>query len=402
MQPFKGIRVIDLTHVLAGPFCTYQLAVLGADVVKIEAPDDPDMMRPEGSSRSLGEDGRGTTFLCQNGNKRSLAIDLKRTRGQEIVRKLAVEADVLVTNYRMGVLERFGLGWEALREANPRLIYATMTGFGHTGPKAGHPAYDNVIQAYSGLMAATGTPDEHPVMVGPPVLDYGTGAQAAFSIAAALFQRSRTGKGQRIDVAMLDAALMLMTTSVIETQVRGRTGAPKGNVNPTRAGYSCFRTADGLLMIGAFTGRQNARMWRVLGRADIAERVLNADTHALTARADEDLDLISQLLMTKPAAEWEALLNAGDVPAARVRRIDEAIASEQVASRRVLQEAEPLPETGAMLKTPVAAFSYAEGGPAVTRPAPRLGEHTAEVLTELGLSRKEVAALAEAGVVKVA
>ena len=193
MQPFEGIRVIDMTHVFAGPFCTYQLAVLGADVIKVEPPGDPDMTREEGVVPELNARGMGTAYLAQNGGKRAIAVDIKTAEGIEILKKLAASADVLVENYKGGTLEALGLGYDALAAINPQLIYCSMTGFGRTGPKGSDRGYDVVIQAFSGVMAANGEANAPPVRVGPPMVDYGTGAQAALAVSSALFQRSRGG-----------------------------------------------------------------------------------------------------------------------------------------------------------------------------------------------------------------
>ena len=402
MRAFEGIRVLDLTHILAGPFCTYQLAVMGADVIKIESPSMPDYMREEGTSDEMGEQRRNTQFVCQNGNKRSLCLDLSTERGAQIALKLVETADVLVENYRKGAMERHGLGYDAVSKINPKLIYCSMTGFGHTGPKAGHAAYDFVIQAFSGLMAATGTPNENPVRVGPAVLDYGTGAQAAFAIASALFQRTQTGKGQKIDVAMADAALMLMSTHVMDAQTLGRSEVPFGNIMPTKAGYSMYETADGLLAMGAATPAQYQKMWRVLGRDDIATQIDGLSRKDLKPMATQDKSILDEILATRDADHWEDVLNEVGVPAARVRRVDEAIEHPQVHSRRVLQEGPMVPETSQQLRVPVAAFGYEHGGPEYQSPAPLLGEHTHELLAELGLENQEIDTLCRDGVVQVA
>src|ERR1700693_6367480 len=197
-RPFEGIRVIDITHVLAGPFATYQLAVLGADVIKVEHPDDPDQSRGAGTDKELNRRNMGTAFLTQASNKRSITLDLKLEKDREILRKLVATADVIVENYRPGAFEALGLGYEAMAAINPRLIYASFSAFGQRGPRGKQTAYDHVIQATSGIMAMTGTQDVHPVKLGAPAVDYATGITGAFALASALFQRGRTGKGQRI------------------------------------------------------------------------------------------------------------------------------------------------------------------------------------------------------------
>ena len=390
IKPFDGIRVIDFTHVLAGPSATYQLAVLGADVIKIEPKHEPDMMRVESQSPAMAEQGRGTEFICQNGNKRSLSLDLTAPNGLSVAKRLIEGADVLVENYRYGVMDRYGLGYKDIQIFKPDLIYCSLTGFGHTGPKAHHPAYDVVIQAYSGLMAANGSPGNTPVRVGPAILDYGTGAYAAFAISSALFQRSRTGLGQFIDVAMSDAALMLMSNSVMVTQSRGETPIPFGNVHPVKVGYSTYSTADDLLMLGAFTLKQLRRLCRAVGHYDLFDGLADATAENLSTRYDGIREILQATLKTRTANEWEYILNEAGIPAARVRRIDEILDNEQVASRSVLQETDQIPETGKPLRVPVAAFSYDHGGPSITSPSPRLGEHTIEVLSEIGYTSADI------------
>ncbi len=265
MRPFEGIRVIDLTHVFAGPFCTFQLAMLGADVIKVEGADHPDMVRFEGGDAGLNAAGMGASYQSQNAGKRAIALDLKSESGRAAMRRLIGIADVLVMNYAGEAAKRMGVDPAVTQAINPKLIHCTLTGYGRTGPKADHPAYDNVIQAYSGLMAGNGTPDTGPVRIGPAVVDYGTGAQAALAVSAALFQRERTGRGQVIDVAMVDAAMMLMAASVTDTIATGEPPARTGNINPNYAAYRTFDTAEGLLMVGAFTNAQHAALCDFLG-----------------------------------------------------------------------------------------------------------------------------------------
>src|SRR5579859_5326072 len=232
MRPFEGIRVIDVTHVLAGPFATYQLAVLGADVIKVEHPDEPDQSRGSGTDKELNRRSMGTGFLTQASNKRSITLDLKIEADRAILKELVATADVFVENYRPGAFEALGLGYEALAAINPKLIYASFSAFGQEGPRGAQTAYDHVIQATSGIMAMTGTKDVHPVKFGSPAIDYATGMTGAFALAAALFQRQRTGKGQRIDMAMLDVAMILMSSHLTGYLRNGAHPKPHGNDNP--------------------------------------------------------------------------------------------------------------------------------------------------------------------------
>lgn len=377
MQPFKDIRVLDLTHVLAGPFCTHQLSVLGADVIKVEPVGRPDMMRQEGSIGNLNLQGLGTQFSAQNSGKRAIALDLASDTGRSLIVELIKEADVLVQNYAGEALDRFDLGYITVEKINPQIIYCSMSGFGQTGPKAGHPAYDVVIQAYTGMMASNGLPDGKPLRIGPPMVDYGTGAQAAVAISAALFQRTRTGKGQFIDVAMADAALMLMAGNVSETRASGIHPTPCGNQHPLRPGYAAFETKSGQIMIGAFTAKQCSDLMLTLGEAVLAKEVLCIRTEDLAGRLEADRAVISKHMMDKTADYWEGVLNLAHIPAARVRTLPEALAEPQIQARGI----------------GVAAYNFAHDGPDGSDEVPLYGQHTDEVLIELGLTKSRISDL---------
>src|SRR5262249_55763087 len=313
-RPFEGIRVIDATHVLAGPFATYQLAVLGADVIKVEHPDEPDQSRQNGTDKALNRANIGTSFLTQASTNRSPAPDLRPERDRAVLKKLAATADVFVENYRPGAFDALGLGYEALAEVNPRLIYASFSAFGQDGPRGEQTAYDHVIQATSGIMAMTGTKEVHPVKFGSPAIDYATGTTGAFALAAALFQRERTGRGQRIDMAMLDVAMILMSshlTGYLRNRVHPK---PSGNAHP-HATNSAYPTKDGLLMLGASNLRQQRRLWTVLERPDMIKRS-NDERDQDHAR---EVSVLTDILQTRTAQEWEEFLQARHVPAARGR-----------------------------------------------------------------------------------
>src|SRR6187455_2323889 len=332
MRPFEGIRVIDVTHVLAGPFAAYQLAILGADVIKVEHPDDPDQSRGAGTDKELNRRNMGTAFLTQASNKRSITLDLKQARDRDILKKLVATADVFVENYRPGAFEALGLGYDALAKINPRLIYASFSAFGQTGPRGGQTAYDHVIQATSGIMAMTGTADVHPVKLGAPAIDYATGMTGAFALSAALYQRERTGKGQRIDMAMLDVAMILMSSHLTGYLRNGVHPKPSGNRHP-HATNGAFATKDGtLVMLGASNVRQQKRLWVALGRPEMAKKT-NDERDADHAREITELE---EIMLTRTADEWEEFLQARHVPAARVRTMGEAIADPQLASRGII------------------------------------------------------------------
>ena len=401
MKPFEGIRVLDLTHVLAGPFSTYQLAVLGADVIKIESPHAPDMTREEGVDAADNARAYGSYFQSQSAGKRAIRLDLKSESGKAVMWKLIDSADVLVQNYAAGGLDKLGFSYDAVSKRNPLLIYCSISGFGRTGPKAQHPAYDVVIQAFSGLMAANGELDAAPVRVGPPMVDYGTGAQAALAISAALFQRQTSKKGQFIDVSMLDAALMLMTAHVKDALLTGNSHKAHGNMHPQYAGYCAYKTKAGLLMIGAWTNKQLASLFSVLGEKGRAQQLLETPRAIVHELYEEDVATISSHMLEQTADEWEQRLNDAHVPAAKVRTLVEALNSEQVKSRQVIQGVggDGIDASNEKYsKFPVAAFSYEHGSPSLERMPPGLGEHTRELLQDIGLSVGEIDKLREEGV----
>ena len=377
-RPFEGIRVIDVTHVLAGPFAAYQLAVLGADVIKVEHPDDPDQSRGSGTDKALNRRQMGTAFLTQASNKRSITLDLKQEADREVLRKLAATADVFVENYRPGAFEALGLGYEALSALNPRLIYASFSAFGQGGPRREQTAYDHVIQATSGLMAMTGTKNVHPVKFGSPAVDYATGMTGAFALSAALFQRERTGRGQRIDMAMLDVAMILMSSHLTGYLRNGTHPRPSGNAH-AHATNSAYPTKDGLVMLGASNLRQQHRLWTVLERPDMIKRT--------NEERDEDRDreaaVLSEILQARTADEWERFFQARHVPAARVRTMGEAIADPQIASRGVIHRHEAPAGFDGGFGVPLAAFTFAHGGPRIDSAPPTLGEHNEEIRREL-------------------
>jgi crotonobetainyl-CoA:carnitine CoA-transferase CaiB-like acyl-CoA transferase len=294
---------------------------------------------------------------------------------------------VFVENYRPGAFEALGLGYETLSAINPRLIYASFSAFGQNGPRGKQTAYDHVIQATSGIMAMTGTEAVHPIKIGSPAIDYATGTTGAFALAAALFQRERTGKGQRVDMAMLDVAMILMSTHLTGYLRTGAHPKPHGNSHP-HATNSAYMTKDGMVMLGASNLRQQKRLWTVLERPDMIKKT----NDERDADHDREVALLTEIMRRKSAAEWEEFLQARHVPAARVRTMGEALSDPQLDSRGVIHRH---PAGGGLereLAVPLAAFTFAHGGPRIDTPPPALGEHNKEILLELEQARRPAGA----------
>ncbi|HZO41316.1 MAG TPA: CoA transferase, partial [Methylomirabilota bacterium] len=338
MRPYEGIKIIDITHVLAGPFAAYQMALLGADVIKVEHPTDYDQSRDSGGDRALNKQQMGTGFLTQGSNKRAITLNLKHEKGREILKKLVRDADVLVENYRSGAFRALGLGWDDLSPLNPRLIYCSMTAFGQEGPRGVQTAYDQLIQATSGMMAMTGTPEVNPIKTGAPVIDYATGTMCAFAISAALFQRERTGRGQYIDSAMLDVSLMLMGSHITSYLRSGSEPKPKGN-RMDRASSQLYEAKDAPLMIAAGNRGQHERLFRAVGRPDIAAQSTHDEREELYDKQTEELQ---KIIAQRTADEWEQHLQGSHVPAGRVRRLSESLEDPQLKARNVLHRHEKI------------------------------------------------------------
>lgn len=382
----EGVRVLDLTHVLAGPFGTYQLAVLGAHVIKIEAPDEPDQARFQGSDHALNDAGMGTAYLAQASNKESVTINLKSEAGRGIFRRLVQTADILVENYRPGALDALGLGYADLSTLNPGLIYCSISAFGSTGPKRELTAYDGVIQAYSGIMAMTGEPDTAPVKCGAPVVDYATGTTALAAILAALLHRQSHGGGQFVEVAMSDVAMILCSSHLTGHLWNGWHPEQKGNRYPF-ATIGCYQAADAPLMISASNLRQQRRLWEVLGRQDL---IKTTNAERIRAHAVES-DVLREIVATQPVEHWERVLQAARVPASRVQRMEAALADGHVKARKVLHRFDERAGAFDGLTVPVAAFRLGACDVAVRSAPQTAGAQNEQVLARLGYSSDDVA-----------
>jgi CoA:oxalate CoA-transferase len=397
-SPLAGIRVLDLTNVLAGPFCCHQLAHLGAEVLKVETPAGGDLARQLGADAELNGRGMGVSFLAQNAGKRSITVDLKHPRGREVFHRLVAGAQVLVENFRPGVMDRLGLGHEALRAHNPTLVYCAISGFGQDGPLRDAPAYDQIVQGMSGMMSITGAPDTAPYRVGYPVADTLGGLTAAMAVCAALAERDRVG-GRFIDVSMLESAVATMGWAVSNWLVAGRTPQPMGNDNVTASPSGTFRTADGLLNIAANRQAQFEALCTVIGRPGLAGDVRFAERQArLDHRRELTAEIEAALAGGSTEHWWHALAAAG-VPAGPVWTVPQALAHPQLADRDLTTCFEDVPGVGREVRIVRTGFEIDGERPAVGTPPPRLGEHTGAILAELGYSAADIAALRTQGAV---
>ncbi len=398
-QPLKGVRVIDLSQVLAGPYATYQMALLGAEVIKIEKPGEGDWTRVGGLLPELSARRMGLGFLSQNAAKKSVTINLKTPEGLAIAQKLVATADVFVENFKPGVAERLGLGFDAVRALKDDIVYCSISAYGQNGPLSRRPAYDHVIQGMCGIMLTTGKPGDGPTKVGAPYVDFATGMNAAMAVMAALLEVKRTGTAVEVDVAMLDTALMLMAS--LMTQQRTADWKPMQNGNEAWSASpssGAFETAAGLLMLAANNEPQFQSLCRAIGRADILTDPRWQTPDVRKENGGSLRETLKQTFRTRTADAWESLLETVDVPAAKVRSLDETLAEPQVDARGLLCEFE-LEGQDRPIHVPSLSFRANGACVAPQTPPPGLGAHTEGVLRDIGVEREEFEQLRGAGVI---
>jgi len=397
LRPLEGIKVLDLSRVLAGPWCTQLLADLGAEVTKVERPGAGDDTRHWGPPwHGEGDKRVAAYFLSCNRGKRSAAIDFSQAEGAALVRKLAEHADVVVENFKVGGLEKFGLDARSLRAANPRLIYASITGFGQDGPYADRAGYDYIIQGMGGLMSITGLPDGVPgggaMRVGVAVVDLFTGLYTAVAILSALYAREKSGEGADIDMALFDTQLAMLANQASNALVSGKDPPRQGNTHPNIVPYQPFEAADQPIIIAVGNERQFARLAEMCGHPEWTGDQKFASNAERVANRGEIVRLVGQAIAQKPAAEWLAQLDAAGIPAGPINRISQALGDVQAQHRQMVRTIAGAPLVGSPVR-----FDGERADSDL--PPPALGEHTAEVLAQIGIGGRAIEQLSAAGVI---
>jgi formyl-CoA transferase len=398
-KPLKNYRVLDLTNVLSGPFCCHQLAHLGAEVIKVEIPGSGDLARQLGADPALNEKGMGVSFLAQNAGKKSITVNLKTAKGREILLALVRTADVLVENFRPGVMHGLGLGFDDLKLENPALVYCAISGFGSNGPLRNLPAYDQIIQGMTGVMSITGDEETAPYRVGYPIADTIGGMTAAFAIAAVLAgRRGNPSEPVFVDVSMLESTLATMGWVVSNYLIARQSPAPMGNENFTASPSGTFKTADGLLNIAANKQEQFEAVCRVVGLPRLIADPRFSDRQSRLQHRRALKALIEDALASRPAREWENLLNGADVPAGRVLSVPEALDHPHIRSRGVIGTFTNVPGVG---DVEVVRTGFKLNGltPEVHEPPPLLGQHTDQLLGNLGFGPEEIDRLRKEGII---
>jgi crotonobetainyl-CoA:carnitine CoA-transferase CaiB-like acyl-CoA transferase len=393
MKALDKIRVLDMTNVLSGPFATLHLALLGAEVIKIEVPDGGDLARKLGNVPKLNKELMGTSFLAQNANKKSLTLNLKMDEGKEIFRKLLKTTDVLVENFRPGVMARLGFSYDDICKINPRVIYCAISGFGQTGPDAAKPAYDQIIQGLSGVMDVNGDERLHPLRAGFPVCDTVGGLNAAFAIMTALYYRERSGEGQFIDIALLDSIMPLMGWVAANLLIGGQHPIPMGNDNFTAAPSGAFRTRDGYINIAANQQKQWEDLADTVGLPELKTDARFQERDTRKANRKLLTPILEEKLTQNTTTYWVDILNEKGIPSGDIVGLEAALTSAQVKHREAIISIKE-PQIGE-LKIFNLSAKFSKTPASIDAPPPRLSAHTEGILTELGYSTDDQKALKE-------
>ncbi len=380
MQPLQGIRVLDLSRVLAGPYCTMVLGDLGADVIKVEPPEG-DETRGWGPPFAEGE---SAYYLCVNRNKRGIVINLKTDEGKKILCDLALRSDVLVENFRPGTLKKFGLDFETLHELNPKLIYCSITGFGQTGSMRDKPGYDFMIQALGGLMSITGEPEGEPMKTGVAIVDLFAGQNAIIAILAALQARTLTGKGQHLDISLFDSQLGWLANVASNYLISGKLPKRHGNAHPNIVPYQSFQASDGWFAIAVGNDKQFVALCKVIGKSELAIDPRFAKNSARVENRGELIPLLKSIFVTRSVSEWLSVLEQAEIPCGPIQNFEQVFSMSTVKEREMIVKMNhptigELPLVGSPLKMSDTPVEY-------RLPPPLMGEHTEEVLRELGFS----------------